>query len=862
MFRDEILAVPTREAAVSHAPREKDPRVGRYQILEKIGEGAMGVVYRALDPAIQRVVAIKMMSAGLDDDPTMRERFFREARSAGQLSHRNIVTIYELGEEQGRAYIVMEFIEGETLRYRLARRHAMPLDEKLRIMIEVCMGVAHAHSKDVIHRDLKPDNMFIAKDGSVKLLDFGLARGSTSDMTKAGTVMGTPSYMSPEQVKGLNVDGRSDIFSMGAVFYELLAARKPFQAPSYAATFYKILNEEPEPIETADPSVPVELSRIVARALRKSPEERYRTSDELLSALTEFRRIRQEALAEQRIASRTASTLTAASARPDERRGAVEASQRAVEHVQMAVRRPEPPVEPCTTAELEQEEVTRPGAIASADSRAGGSGRVGSLQQTPSHRTAVGTAASIDTDALRPAQTPIPRTVLDPDAGIDTDALRPPQRPAPTTPIPRDATDRPAVKSNEDARQAQSMPGTEPLHPRLPQSRLVLIAAVLLALGAGALALLFLAPEKAPAGPSASTPAPAAGAPSDAIINPPSTRAVSNAASSSSSPAAQTKAPGGMGGPTAREAKGSQEVADRIATGKRDAAALLAQRRHAEAFGAVSAVLKADPSDAEAKALLARVTGELRASADAAMKQAGTARARAEAAGAAVAAEDLFSRSRAGEEQARRFYDSGDFARAAETYQAAAGTYIQAAEASSRVTKPVGSPGKGAVPSEHVAPAAPVPPPVRSESPPIPASNGPPAAAPSAAPPVGLNASQPQPSQSPALDRGDEREEVNQMLQRYARALERKDMGLVLSIWPTLGAAEQRRIQESFKFTRAHDVTISIVAAQLDGGTGTVTCDRVDEIVTTDGQKVPPNRSRPTFVVRKTADGWTIVSVR
>lgn len=271
-------------------------KIGKYQILEKIGEGAMGVVYRAMDPIIERIVAVKTMSADLDADPDLRTRFFREARSAGQLSHKNIITIYELGEEGARAYMAMEFLEGEDLRRKIAHREPMSLEEKMRVMNEVCEGIAHAHSKDVIHRDIKPGNIFITLTSQVKILDFGLARIASSDVTKAGTVMGTPSYMSPEQVRGDRVDHRSDIFSLGSVCYELLTGRKPFNGPSLPATFFKIIQEEPDFVSTVAPSVPRELGQIVHRALAKDPDRRYQTVGEIIVALDH---VRQEPLAQR-----------------------------------------------------------------------------------------------------------------------------------------------------------------------------------------------------------------------------------------------------------------------------------------------------------------------------------------------------------------------------------------------------------------------------------------------------------------------------------------------------------------------------------------------------------------------------------
>ncbi len=275
------------------APQHK---IGKYEILEKIGQGAMGVVYRARDPLMERIVAVKTMSTDLDAAPEMRARFFREARSAGQLSHKNIITIFELGEEDRRAYMVMEFVEGEDLKTRIARGQRMSLEDKLRLVTELAEGLAHAHQKKVIHRDIKPGNIYITASGLVKILDFGLAHVASSDITKTGSVLGTPNYMSPEQVRGDRVDHRSDLFSAGALFYELLTGRKPFSTPTLHATLLKILDEDPEPVGDLDPTLPAELSSIVKRLLAKDPAERYQHAEELVKDLDRVRRALSERL--------------------------------------------------------------------------------------------------------------------------------------------------------------------------------------------------------------------------------------------------------------------------------------------------------------------------------------------------------------------------------------------------------------------------------------------------------------------------------------------------------------------------------------------------------------------------------------
>ena len=241
----------------------------------------MGTVYRAFDPLLTRVVAVKVISAQLDSQPEQRERFFREARAAAQLSHRNIVTIFDLGEQDGAPFLAMEYLVGRDLELRMREGDPMALARKIEIALMVCEGLAHAHSAGVIHRDIKPANIFITDDGQAKILDFGLARLVTSELTRSNMMVGTVNYMSPEQLRGEKSDHRADIFSVGVVVYELLTGKKPFQADSFASTMYKILNETPEALDQIDPSLPPHLTAIVDRAIAKSRDDRYQHMTEL-----------------------------------------------------------------------------------------------------------------------------------------------------------------------------------------------------------------------------------------------------------------------------------------------------------------------------------------------------------------------------------------------------------------------------------------------------------------------------------------------------------------------------------------------------------------------------------------------------
>jgi serine/threonine-protein kinase len=263
--------------------------IGRYRILDKVGQGGMGVVYRAYDTLLEREVALKIIATSIEDNPELRERFFREARAAGQLSHRNIITIHDLGEHEGQPYLAMEFLNGEDLQHRLARQEPMALRRKLEIASEICEGLAYAHRRGLIHRDVKPANIFITDEGVVKLLDFGLARMVASELTRSNMMMGTLNYMAPEQVRGERTDHRADIFSFGVVLYEMLSGRKAFQGDSFATTLYKILQDVPEPLLTIDPTLPHEIAWLVEKTLAKPKDERYQDLGEVSRDLTSIR---------------------------------------------------------------------------------------------------------------------------------------------------------------------------------------------------------------------------------------------------------------------------------------------------------------------------------------------------------------------------------------------------------------------------------------------------------------------------------------------------------------------------------------------------------------------------------------------
>jgi len=269
-------------------------KAGRYEIVGEVGRGAMGIVYKAMDPVIGRTVAVKtirLSEAGTGlSRPELLTRFQTEARAAGLLTHPNIVVVYDAGEENGLYYITMELVEGKSVQALLDEGQRFSLPRVLRIMEQTCSALDFAHERHVVHRDIKPANLMLTADDTVKVTDFGTAKilqfGTVQQTTH---VMGTPSYMSPEQVKGRAVDGRSDIFSLGVMLYEMVTGEKPFPGQNITTVIYKIVNEDPVPPRQLDPSIHAGISAVIMKALYKEPDERYQTCRELLEDLRNYR---------------------------------------------------------------------------------------------------------------------------------------------------------------------------------------------------------------------------------------------------------------------------------------------------------------------------------------------------------------------------------------------------------------------------------------------------------------------------------------------------------------------------------------------------------------------------------------------
>ncbi|HEX6163092.1 MAG TPA: serine/threonine-protein kinase [Vicinamibacterales bacterium] len=270
-------------------------KIGRYQILERVGKGGMGVLYRGHDPVLDREVAVKVMLADFSEDTEqMRPRFYREAKSAAKLQHRNIVTVFEFAEENNQPHIVMEFLRGTPLSARMEEKPPLTLDDKLDIVTQLCSGLGYAHKEGIVHRDVKPANVFVLQDGTVKLLDFGIAKLATSTLTRQGDVVGSAPYMSPEQIAGAqDLDGRSDVWSTGVLLYELLTGRKPFDGDGLTTVIAGILREQPPSIEKYVPGLPKQLLDCVSKALEKDRDRRYQTAEELGRELQLIRRTHQ-----------------------------------------------------------------------------------------------------------------------------------------------------------------------------------------------------------------------------------------------------------------------------------------------------------------------------------------------------------------------------------------------------------------------------------------------------------------------------------------------------------------------------------------------------------------------------------------
>ena len=263
--------------------------IGKYRIIELVGEGAMGVVYRAIDPILERTVAIKVMNESIARQDDLRKRFLHEAQAAGSLQHPNVVCIYDLGEADGHLFIAMEFVQGVDLEHLIELGEPLSLQAKLDIIIDVLTGLSFAHKRGIVHRDIKPANIRVAEDGRAKIMDFGVAHLASSSMTSTGSILGTPTFMAPEQITEGKTSPATDIFAVGGVLYQILTLMKPFDAPTLQNLFFKIITEKPRSVTELMPNLPPALDRIVSKAMAKEPAARYATALDMANDLTNVR---------------------------------------------------------------------------------------------------------------------------------------------------------------------------------------------------------------------------------------------------------------------------------------------------------------------------------------------------------------------------------------------------------------------------------------------------------------------------------------------------------------------------------------------------------------------------------------------
>ncbi|HVR70679.1 MAG TPA: protein kinase [Vicinamibacteria bacterium] len=295
------------------APGDAKERIGKYEILARLGKGAMGVIYHALDPMLERDVALKVMAPQIADDPDQKARFEREARAVARIVHPNVLTVFDLGyHHDGSPYIAMELLKGKDLLRTLREDLPLPLGRKVGVILQVLEGLSQAHQVGIVHRDIKPANVFLTVDGTVKIMDFGVARFTKANVTGTGSIMGTADYMSPEQVQGAKVDGRSDLWSTGCMLYEMLGSRRPFGGDTLMTVFYKITHDDPDILELPEGRVHDLLRAIVGKALAKDADERYQTAGEFAAAL-------RECLSEALPAAVPGSTASPPAARPPAR---------------------------------------------------------------------------------------------------------------------------------------------------------------------------------------------------------------------------------------------------------------------------------------------------------------------------------------------------------------------------------------------------------------------------------------------------------------------------------------------------------------------------------------------------------------
>ncbi len=806
--------------------------IGRYQLQEKLGQGGMGVVYRAFDSLIERVVAIKVISSPIEPNPEMRERFFREARAAGQLSHKNIITIHDLGEHEGQPYLAMEYLDGEDLQRRLRRPEKMSLSRKLDLAIDICEGLEYAHSRGVVHRDVKPANIFITERGTVKVLDFGLARLVTSQLTNTNMLMGTLNYMAPEQVRGERADQRSDIFSVGVVIYELLSGKKAFEGDSFASTLYKILQEVPEPLWKIDSTLPRELIAIVERSLAKPKDERYQQMSELRADLVTYRQILH-----------ADSIVTGPVSVPS--RPSSDAKRLSTVDADLTQ-----PVDAAITP--------TPGGPGSGGPGSGGPGSGGPGSGGP---------------------------------GTGGPGTGGPGTPGPRTPGP--GTGGPG--SGGPALAVPASGGVPTTELSAAQSRLPLIATIGVAILAIVVVWMWIAERRStPQPPPTTATAPEAPVdPTAAALRQAraSLEAKDYASAQKFAEAILVTVPDQAEARKIRDTARDQLVQAALRTAQEH----LAAGDFAEASRAAGTVLALDPGNAEAKRITEQGSVRERTrAADEGRARMNEARASALAAGATRLAPAAFRAATRVDQDALRLYKAGRLSEAMSRFYEASGLYrsaettanseaaLQRSTSAQPHTQPATPPASPpSIPPPSASPAVPAPTveapqetakpqvtapvtpaPQPAAKPPEPLPPPPAAPAPSTRPLPSPPVAQPLdlPARSPTAE-----ERIQELLSRYKSAMESRSLEDLKRIWPGLGGAQLDALRRQFQEASSISVDVIDPHIQLTGATGTsatVTFTR-HYVVTFSGQSKPEQSdSRTVMEVRRNGNAWVIDSMR
>ena len=796
-------------------------RLGKYEIVTKIGQGAMGEVYKALDPILNRDVAIKTMSASIGADEELRKRFLREAQSAARLNHPNIITVFDFGEEQGKIYMAMELLEGHDLKDMIGRHTPMSLDQKLNLMEQICDGLAFAHTKEVVHRDLKPANIHVQPNWQVKIMYFGLAKLSSSDMTRAGVIMGTPNYMSPEQVRGEKADSRSDVFSLGAVFYELLANRKPFDAETLHAILFQVMQNEPDPIWQLVPDIPPSLAQAVDRAMAKDPTQRYRDAGEFREAL---RGVRSSLVGgvggtlvppSEPVVDRTILTpMVPGKDAPSAPRPATVPPQTAPPRYQPLTPIPGHPMTPIPG--------NPPTPIPSSAYGRGPGTPIPGQPLTPIPRSAPPTPLP---------STPLP--VMHPPTPLPTTMLPPMPRPAPPGQVEGAMALDAQRRSFDSSRMPPTLSGQAPTQAPATPTRAVTkgapawqIPAIVGAIVAVLIATFLIYRMTRPEAPEESpTSSPVEDTAKQEIAG--KVQAAKKSLDDKAYKTALTQAEEVLQkDPGNAEAKqvleGAKAAIGKIDDAVRTARAALERADTETASKALTELMSLDPQNPAVAEFSSRMNSAFRGQAEAAQKTMRVSQ--REALSAKAGSEPDFGAAQTLAKEAEGLLKKGEFATATRMF-------LEARDGFERATRAKQS---------HVAPPTAAPTPTLAT--PTPQIATPPPTAPPTPPPVAPT--------MPAVDA--ERSAIQRLVGDYKRAIESKDGSLFKSIYPGASGSDEKAIRSN----QSQAVDINVVSVQIDGDKATVMVSRRDT-----GADGKPYSMQQTLILAKSPRGWTIKKI-